>query len=297
MTLKNIGYFIAVADCLSFTQAAAQCFVTQPALSRAIQELESELDCALFERNGSSITLTKEGWHCYRLGKKLLNDSEKMAHEIRRVGQPKHLGLKLGYHFHLHILFFAERLSRLKEEYPDIEFEVYREESTSLIGMLKKGTLDWALLPFHMVEGHPDIRYHRFCPGMEYVLINRKHPLSGQSCVALSDLRNELLVSFDPASLPECSSNIQEIFDRKFQPFEPRVATTIADMLVDVYLNNAIGLVSSCAQVLHNQFVAALPISDFSPDIGPVAAWLSAGKNPACALIDAFFKNGQHYDP
>ena len=59
--MNQIRYFLALCDEQSFTRAARRCGVTQPSLTRAIQELESECGCRLFERNRSNVSLTELG--------------------------------------------------------------------------------------------------------------------------------------------------------------------------------------------------------------------------------------------
>ena len=76
MTIHMLEYFIAVAECQSFTDAAGRCFVSQPALSRAIANLEKEVGCALIDReNRKSVTLTPAG--------------DMMLVEARRDGAPE----------------------------------------------------------------------------------------------------------------------------------------------------------------------------------------------------------------
>ena len=61
MTFNQIKYFVTVAECLSFTEAAKCLFITQPALSRQINAMEEELGTRLFEKRGRNVVLTKYG--------------------------------------------------------------------------------------------------------------------------------------------------------------------------------------------------------------------------------------------
>lgn len=76
--MHQIRYFLALCDEKSFTRAARRCGVAQPSLTRAIQELESECDGLLFERNKPSIGLTK-------LGMLLKPDFLKIDHAVADV--------------------------------------------------------------------------------------------------------------------------------------------------------------------------------------------------------------------
>ena len=65
MTIAQIKYFVTVAKCLSFTKAAEQLFVSQPALSRHIKNMEEELNIQLFVRTSNGIRLTPAGSSLY----------------------------------------------------------------------------------------------------------------------------------------------------------------------------------------------------------------------------------------
>lgn len=71
MDIRQMKYFIAVADEMSFTKAAEKLFIAQPPLSRAIQNLEEELEVSLLVRNTRSIELTEAGKYFYENSKKL----------------------------------------------------------------------------------------------------------------------------------------------------------------------------------------------------------------------------------
>ena len=71
MDIRQMKYFIAVADEMSFTKAAEKLFIAQPPLSRAIQNLEEELEVSLLVRNTRSIELTEAGKTSMKIRKKL----------------------------------------------------------------------------------------------------------------------------------------------------------------------------------------------------------------------------------
>ena len=73
--LKQLRYFIAVAEHSSFVQAAQNLYITQPALSRAIAKLEEELGASLVERTTRSIRLTAAGQELYRRAIGLLHEA------------------------------------------------------------------------------------------------------------------------------------------------------------------------------------------------------------------------------
>jgi len=78
MTLSELRYIVAVAHERSFGRAAARCFVSQPALSVAIQKLEEELGTLLFERGKNEVTVTP-------VGERIVEQAQKVLEETARI--------------------------------------------------------------------------------------------------------------------------------------------------------------------------------------------------------------------
>lgn len=88
MLLRHINYFLAVADQQSFTRAAATLYVSQPALSQQIKQLEEELDCLLFDRTGRNIRLTDAGQvyaRYARLALLNLKEGRRAIHDVQNL--------------------------------------------------------------------------------------------------------------------------------------------------------------------------------------------------------------------
>ena len=100
MTLNELRYIVAVANERSFGRAAQKCFVSQPALSVAIQKLEEELGARLFERGKSEITVTPVGERIVEQAQKVLEEAARIR-EIAQAGRNQLAGpLKLGVDLH-----------------------------------------------------------------------------------------------------------------------------------------------------------------------------------------------------
>ena len=77
--------FLMVAENLSFSKAAEELFISQPAVSKHIKELESKLNSALFERKGNKVYLTKAGKMTYGYLKKIMQQYEELDFELGRM--------------------------------------------------------------------------------------------------------------------------------------------------------------------------------------------------------------------
>ncbi len=97
MNLKQLQYFIAVAEELHFGRAAERLNMAQPPLSRAIKQLEEELGATLFNRGRSAITMTQAGERLLERGRSVLTQLEDTRLEIRRLGQGSEGRLRIGF--------------------------------------------------------------------------------------------------------------------------------------------------------------------------------------------------------
>ncbi|WP_412505264.1 LysR substrate-binding domain-containing protein [Roseovarius sp. SYSU LYC5161] len=97
MNLKQLQYFIAVAEELHFGRAAERLNMAQPPLSRAIKQLEEELGATLLNRGRSAITMTQAGERLLERGRSVLAQLEDTRLEIRRLGQGSEGRLRIGF--------------------------------------------------------------------------------------------------------------------------------------------------------------------------------------------------------
>src|SRR6185295_10471176 len=97
MELRHLRYFQAVAEELSFSRAARRLNVAQPALSRAVQQLEGALGATVLERNRHSVKLSPAGKVLLRESAALLQQIEEMSSRVRRTAAGEEGELRLGY--------------------------------------------------------------------------------------------------------------------------------------------------------------------------------------------------------
>jgi LysR family transcriptional regulator, cyn operon transcriptional activator len=124
MELRHLRYFTAVADAGSVSRAARHLHVTQPALSRQIQDLEREFACRLFDRIGRRIALTKDGEEILDQTRRLLTDIEALRERARALGGGEAGILRIGATPQLIEASFPEVLTRFAGAYPGIEVQL-----------------------------------------------------------------------------------------------------------------------------------------------------------------------------
>ena len=150
MTLNELRYIVAVAQERSFGRAATKCFVSQPALSVAIQKLEEELGAALFERGKNEVTTTPVGARVVEQAQKVLEEAARIR-ELAQAGRNQLVGvLKLGVIYTVAPYLLPDLIPALHERAPQMPLEIEENITESLEASLKSGRIDAAIiaLPF-----------------------------------------------------------------------------------------------------------------------------------------------------
>jgi len=193
MELHQVRYFVTLCRTLNFTRAAAECNVTQPALTRAIQRLEEELGGPLLFRERTMTQLTP-------LGRSMLPHLQSMltaAETARRVADEllgrQQLHLRVGLGPAIAAARIADVLGRLIRFCPELSVQFEEGASPALVDAMLADMLDCALLP----DG-PDLseRLHRWklCEERCVVVFPAGHKLVAQDSVAGGDLAGETLL-------------------------------------------------------------------------------------------------------
>jgi LysR family transcriptional regulator, hydrogen peroxide-inducible genes activator len=145
-TLRQLEYLVALADALNFRRAAEACFVTQPALSTQIKQLETLIGVKLFERDRRHVVPTAAGEAMAVRARKILTDVDDWVGGVRQFAEPLAGPLRLGVIPTVAPYLLPPALKGLSARFPKLRL-LLREESTDrCLDLLARGELDLALL-------------------------------------------------------------------------------------------------------------------------------------------------------
>src|SRR3954463_7558215 len=142
MTLNELRYIVAVAQERSFGRAAAKCFVSQPALSVAIQKLEEELGALLFERGKNEVTVTPVGARIVEQAQKVLEEAARIR-ELAQAGRNQLVGtLRLGVIYTVAPYLLPDLIPELNARAPAMPLDIEENFTEQLEVALKNGSVD-----------------------------------------------------------------------------------------------------------------------------------------------------------
>lgn len=145
MEMQQVRYFVAVAETLNFTRAAEQCNVTQPALTRAIKQLEYELGGDLIRREGRNTHLTDLGNRMLPMLRQCY-DSALAAKTLAKAvskGEVSSLSIAVSRSMSLHLIMDA--LNEMYATFPGLQLKLKRGNAAEIAELLKSGDADVAL--------------------------------------------------------------------------------------------------------------------------------------------------------
>lgn len=146
MTPKQLRYFIEIARHLSFTKAAAILHVTQPALSRQMQELEKALGVRLFTRSDMGASLTAAGRLLAERAPLLLESYRQVSLEVSALADVPTGQLRFGIVPSLGDLMTTPGATEFATRHPNVQLSILESSSTELLERLSMGRLDFAIL-------------------------------------------------------------------------------------------------------------------------------------------------------
>lgn len=190
--------FAKVAESQSFSKAAKELFITQPAVSQAIAQLESELNTLLFRRTSKGVILTNAGQLLYEYvdsALKLINVGEKKLIESKNLlfGE-----LKIGVGDTISKYFLMKYLERFHIENPNIKLRIINRTTPELCSMLKSGEIDIAVCNLLIEDSSFEIKE---CMEIHDIFVcGEKYKSLSESPISLEDLTSYPLILLETKS-------------------------------------------------------------------------------------------------
>ena len=236
MDINNLKTFISVAETASFSAASDQLFLTQPAISKRIAALESELDAALFDRIGRQVSLTEAGIALLPRARKILDELEDSRRAIRNLSGKVSGTLSLGTSHHIGLHRLPPILSDYNQKYPDVKLDLHFLASEEVCQQVIHGDIELGIVTLPQVPEAP-LEYKKIWDDPMDIMISASSPLAKQSDLSL----NELLTN--PAILPEPGTYTRDIIEEAFDNINKPLAQGMStNSLETVRMMVSIGL-------------------------------------------------------
>ncbi|KVO93891.1 LysR family transcriptional regulator [Burkholderia ubonensis] len=200
MELRQLRYFIAVAEEMNITRAAERLHMTQPPLSRQLQAIEDEIGLPLFERGARPLKLTEAGRVFYAQAKRLVDQADELGPLTRRLAQ---MSERIVIGFVPSTLYGAlpDVIRAFRETRPDVELSLIEMFTLEQLGALKGGRID---VGFGRLRFDDDQLVREALIEEKLIAaLPAGHPLADpHRPLALADIANETLIVYPSTPRP-----------------------------------------------------------------------------------------------
>lgn len=217
MEIRVLRYFLSVAREGSITKAANSLHLTQPTLTRQLQDLEKELKQTLFIRGKYKITLTPEGMILRKRAQEIVDMVEKTEEEFQSINEVISGDIYIGCGETESMKYLAEVMKELQNEYPGIKFHIYSGNAEDVTEKLDKGLLDFGVLiqPINLSKYDNITLPEKDVWG---VVMRKDNPLAKNETIKVEDLIDvPILVSRQMSPKYSKDSGFLDWFGEKFE--------------------------------------------------------------------------------
>lgn len=207
MELDQLAAFIAVAEHGSFSLAAEQLHLTQPAVSKRVSLLEEQLEARLFDRIGRRITLTEAGQALLPRARRLLNDAAEIRRALDNLSGEIRGRLVMGTSHHIGLHRLPEPLRHFTRRHPEVELDIRFMDSEAACHAVEIGDLELAIVTLPP-EPLPRLHTQPIWDDPLQFMVAREHPLATRRRVTLEELLAH------PAVLPGTNTYTRGILER-----------------------------------------------------------------------------------
>jgi LysR family hydrogen peroxide-inducible transcriptional activator len=192
VNLRDLRYFVALADTKHFGKAAERSYVSQPTLSAQIKKLENYLGVQLIERQPRRVTLTEAGAKILPIARRILQDSDEIISLARNEHDPLSGKLKLALIPTIGPYLLPLVMRKLRKQLPALKLMLYEYQTQPLLEKLRNGDIDLGILALPV--GLDGLEASELYTENFTVAVPNSHPLSKRPAVKLDDLSGETLL-------------------------------------------------------------------------------------------------------
>lgn len=197
MNYQSLIYFKTVAELQHFTRAASALYITQPALSKAIHNLECELGTALFQKDGRNVTLTHSGSLFYEYVKRSVDEIDAGVAAVRRLADIERSTIFLTALFSMYAIYLPDKILTFRRRYPDSRFSIEYKYTTAVLQDVLQGRAELGICSnFETVGEYAPLSKRTLYREPIGLIVGKDHPFARREKVRIEELRDERMIVY-----------------------------------------------------------------------------------------------------
>jgi DNA-binding transcriptional LysR family regulator len=289
LELRHLRYFLTVANELHFSKAAEKLYITQPALSRQIKQLEDHLGTELFARDKRNVSLTRVGEYLKSETSYLFNHLEFVKQNIRHLEKGDEGELRIGFVGSAMQSVIPGLLKEIDQQSPGIHTILTELPNQEQIDRIRNDQLDIGFIrTMRLPEdlNKLDVFEEAFC-----LVLPADHRLNRSNFTSVKDLEEEQFILFSSQYSHGYYDKIMSIFED--QGFSPKVAheSVHANTIFRLVENNlGIGIVPSSLKRGFDLDIKFIELTEIPQRTTLSAIWKTESRNPILPKVTSLLK-------
>lgn len=257
--IRHLRYFVAVVEQRTFRAAALRLHVSQPPLTRQIQQLEDALGVKLLERSARGAEPTAAGRVFYQEARNLLTLAEQAAERTRLAGDGRLGRLDIGVFGSAVLGAIPQVVQRFRQTHPQVEVVLHSLDRIGQIKALRERRINVGFNRFFTEE--PDLIWEVIQSEQMVVVVPADHPLASRPVLSLAEIGREPLILYPRAPRPGFIDTMMRLFHQR--KITPHVSQEVDDMVTAVGLvasGSGLSLVTDSGRNLHVPGTVQIPL-------------------------------------
>src|SRR6266550_622343 len=202
MELRQMRYFVAVAEALSFTRGAEKLHLAQPSLTRQIKDLEEEVGVRLLDRTKRQVKLTPEGQSFLVDAKRVLELSEEIVESVRHFSRDELAPLNIGYVANLFYDLLPVTLASFQRSFPTIPINLFDMTCGDQFRGLQDGKIDLGFVGLHEPIEERGLQFRPIASYETVVAVAKNNPLAKKTVIKLKELKPMFFIGMSESNYP-----------------------------------------------------------------------------------------------
>jgi LysR family transcriptional regulator, cyn operon transcriptional activator len=268
MELRHLRYFVALAEHLSFTIAAQNVHVTQSTLSHQIRQLEDELGCRLFERDGRRVTMTESGELFLERVRNALREVDEGVSTVRFGAEEMSGVVRVGTTHTFNLRIVPRCVSMFLEQHPSVRVDALEMTGDEIAQALLRGELDIGVT--YDPNDTTRLRFEPLYTEEMVLAVGTGHPFARRRFVRMAELHLQRMVMLPPGYVTRAM--LDSCFDMaNVKPVIVAQMNAIAAMVELVSTTDVAAIVSKHASMRED--VCMIPLESPTPVRSPGLLW------------------------
>jgi DNA-binding transcriptional LysR family regulator len=202
MELRHLRYFVAVAENLNFTKAAARLHLAQPSLTRQIHNLEGEIGVRLLNRSKSQVALTEEGRAFLIDARRVLALATESVQAVQRLSRGETGQLNIAYSSNFNFELLPETLEAFRQAFPHIALNLFDMTPAEQFRALEARRIDLGFVGLRPPTSARGLQWESIARHRTVVVLPAKHALARKQRVNLGELKTKFFVGMSEKTHP-----------------------------------------------------------------------------------------------